>query len=281
MQAWSLKVEEVLASSDSRMDQKSAEVFNECRDKLQAWTLGMEGNIGQSSKDLESKCRVAFDEILAQVANQKEFLKQVEGRILQIGVAGGAGTGFGSGRGSSNSELSPKDVRVDKLADKIDVIEFRRWQKTVELQLEHCFGKRPMEEIILALRHTREPITSAVWTGIMVKMNDNDSHKILPHEWDFDEQSRFLYTYLFPKLNTSLVETIANVTEQNGFEVIRLINDKMDRIPRNAKFHMNFELGDFLRNKDGSLKKSKDVVASSDFVHLFNAEFTRYKKMVG
>ena len=142
----------------------------------------MEGNIGQSSKDLESKCRVAFDEIMAQVASQKDFLKQVEGRILQTGVAGGAGTGLGSGRGSSNSKLSPNDVRVDKLADKIDVIEFRRWQKTVELQLEHCFGKRPMEEIILALRHTREPITSAVWTGIMVKMNDNDSHKILPHE---------------------------------------------------------------------------------------------------
>ena len=94
-------------------------------------------------------------------------------------------------------------MRVDKLAEKIDVIEFRRWQKTVELQLEHCFGKRPMEEVILALRHTREPITSEVWTGIMAKMNDNDSHKILPYEWEFDEQSRFLYTYLFPKLNTS------------------------------------------------------------------------------
>ena len=138
-----------------------------------------------------------------------------------------------------------------------------------------------MEEIILAFRHTREPITSAVWTGIMVKMNDKDSHKILPHEWDFDEQSRFLYTYLFPKLNSSLVEAIATVTEQNGFEVIRLINDTMDRIPRNAKFHMNFELGEFIRNKDGSLKKSKDIIATSGFVHLFNAECSRYKKMVG
>ena len=90
-----------------------------------------------------------------------------------------------------------------------------------------------------------------------------------------------MYTYLFPKLNTSLVETIANVTEQNGFEVIRLIDDQMDRIPRNAKFHMNFELGDFIRNKDGLLKKSKDIIATSDFAHNFNAECTRYKKMVG
>ena len=160
MQAWSLKIEEALTSSDARMDQKGVEIFNECRDKLQAWTLGMEANIGQSSKDLEAKCRTAFDEILAQVSNQKEFLRQVENKNLQTGVAGGAGTGSGSGRGSSNSKLSPKDVRVDKLAEKIDVIEFRRWQKTVELQLEHCFGKRPMEELILALRHTREPITS-------------------------------------------------------------------------------------------------------------------------
>ena len=78
-----------------------------------------------------------------------------------------------------------------------------------------------------------------------------------------------------------MVEAIANVTEQNGFEVIRLINDKMDRIPRNAKFHMNFELGDFICNKDSSLKKSKDMIATSVFVHLFNAECTRYKKMVG
>ena len=37
----------------------------------------MEANIGQASKDLEAKCRIAFDEILAQVASQKEFLRQV------------------------------------------------------------------------------------------------------------------------------------------------------------------------------------------------------------
>ena len=78
-----------------------------------------------------------------------------------------------------------------------------------------------------------------------------------------------------------MVEAIANVTEQNGFEIIRLINDKMDRIPRNATFHMNLELGGLIRNRDGSLKKSKDIIATSDFVHLFNAECTCYKKMVG
>ena len=82
MQAWSLKIEEALTSSDARMDQKGVEIFNECRDKLQAWTLGMEANIGQSSKDLEAKCRTAFDEILAQVANQKEFLRQVESKMI-------------------------------------------------------------------------------------------------------------------------------------------------------------------------------------------------------
>ena len=46
-------------------------------------------------------------------------------------------------------------------------------------------------------------------------------------------------------------------------------------------FDIHLEMGDFIRNKDGSLKKSKDIVATSDFVHNFNAECTRYKKMVG
>ena len=118
----------------------------------------------------------------------------VERRILETGAAGGAGTGRTS---QPSSRLSPKDVRVDKLSEKADLSEFRRWQRTIELQLEHCFSKPHMDEIILAIRHTTEPITEQNWLDVLKRVNE-EGMKANPMEWEFDSQSRWLYSYLCP-----------------------------------------------------------------------------------
>ena len=64
-------------------------------------------------------------------------------------MAGGAGTG----RASPSTKLTTKDVKVEKINEKADVVEFRRWQRTIELQLENVFGKTHVEDLIIGIRH--------------------------------------------------------------------------------------------------------------------------------
>ena len=72
-----------------------------------------------------------------------------------------------------------------------------------------------------------------------------------------------MYSYMISKLNTSLFEVCANIQDQNGFELIRLINDHMDRIPDNAPFHFGIQLQDTIRTKEGALKVCKTIVELS------------------
>ena len=74
---------------------------------------------------------------------------------MASGEAGGAGTG----RASPSTKLTTKDAKVDKLIEKADVAEFRRWQRTIELQLENVLGKTHIEDLIIGIRHQRFPIT--------------------------------------------------------------------------------------------------------------------------
>ena len=68
------------------------------------------------------------------------------------------------------------------------------------VELEHCFSKPHMDEIILAIRHTREPIIEQNLPEVLKRVNE-EGMKVNPMEWEFDSQSRWLYSYLYPTLN--------------------------------------------------------------------------------
>ena len=59
----------------------------------------------------------------------------------------------------------------------------------------------------------------------------------------FNEKSRWLYHYLSTKPNTQLSNATIHVKDKNGFEVLRIMNDELDKIPGNARFQANILLG--------------------------------------
>ena len=225
--------------------------------------------------ELESSCQIEFTLQMHKIA----FAQECEKQITATGVAGGAGTGRGS---TTTTKLTTKDVKVEKLIEKADVAEVRWWQRTIELQLENVFGKTHIEDLIIGIRHQRSPITSSSWDELLAKLNgDGEGHKFQDVDWAFESESRWMHAYMISKLNTSLFSIFSNIQDQNGFELIRLINDHMDRIPENAPFHMGIHLQDAIRHKDGALKKCKSIVETSKMVYELDTQAIEYRKLVG
>ena len=277
--------EQKITEQTGRLDSIIVDM-NAKNDQMGNWSIDVErqraeylSQIESKFSELELKCRAAYDLQLQEFANVKQYVDATEARILKTGVSGGAGTG--SDGGQKGAKLSAKDVRVEKLSEKADTAEFRKWQKTIEIQLEHVFKKEHMEDIIGALRHERTTVTEETWRNLLTKLTSESNHRFELCDWDFDRETRWLYSYVFAKLNTTLSDLVANVTDQNGLEVFRLINDHMDKIPENAAFHMNMQLGDVVRNRDGTWKMCKGIVETSATVRRLDSAAQTYKKVVG
>ena len=123
------------------------------------WKLEVDNKMATADGEIEKRCEVSFSNfesrVAAEIMSTKEFLRQTEERIKSTGVVGGAGTGnAGKGKGG----LTVKDLKVDKLGEKVDVSDFRHWMKLVELQLDHVYGYAHMEDVVDELRRTREPV---------------------------------------------------------------------------------------------------------------------------
>ena len=167
------------------MNQELSRLESE-RQVFQNYTVSLEGILDAKFNDLEGKCKAAFE--VQDQANErfKEWIGDAEGRILETGVAGGAGTGaFQNG-----AKLSTKGCRVERLSEKADHTEFRKWIKTIEIQLEHVFGKTHMEELILAIRHTKTPLAKDNWATIIDRLHEMPPHRFSTVEWDFDREGR-------------------------------------------------------------------------------------------
>lgn len=230
--------------------------------KIQQDKANADSSAEQFNQQLETTFINLVNNCQAEFGKQSKSLQDAESRILKSGVAGGAATGKGG-----SAKLTTKDVTVEKLVEKASVLDFRKWLKAIELQLEHVFGKQHIEELILNIRKIRSPITEEVWIYLLRHLHEEHPHKLPPSEWDFEEHGRWMHSYMISKLHTSLFEVCANIQDQNGFELLRLISDHMDRIPEKAAFHFGIVLQDTIMSKDGGLQKCKTFVETSRIVH--------------
>ena len=76
--------------------------------------------------------------------------------------------------------------------------------------------------------------SKSAYEQVFREVNKN-VEKVDYSEWDFEEKSRFLYTYSPGKLNTELHGKTIGIDDRNGFELYRLINESVDALPANAK----------------------------------------------
>ena len=70
-------------------------------------------------------------------------------------------------------------------------------------------------------------------------------------ERGFEDNGRFLFHYMVGTLNTRFFYHSQKVAEENGWEVLRVIIELMDKPPDNAKFQSDMNLNQVINDKDG------------------------------
>ena len=237
----------------------------------------MHETTAEKEKALAEKLNRSFDAVESRLNDAfKNMTASAEAKFASMGVSGGAGTLGNMGK----TKVNIKDFAVVPLTEKADVHEFRKWQRTVELQLEACYDWKHFDLIVEKIRLEKTMITEASWKQILAQINHDKPHSVSDCDWPFEEKSRWFYHYVINKLNTKLFTATTQVQDKNGFEVLRIINDEMDRVPLNARFQCNLKLDQEICTGD-KIVRMKDIKASCAMAAKLEAACVQYRRSVG
>ena len=143
--------------------------------------------------------------------------------------------------------------------------------KTIELHSESCHGMVGIEKVMDKLRFMTGNVDVGSFDLLLDEIHSdrnasgqfNGPSMCSKAEWGFEDKGRFLFNYMIGKLNTRLYEHTQNVADHNGWEVLRVIIEFMDKPPDNAKFQMDMKLNQLIQDKEGKsiiCKNVKDVM---------------------
>ena len=105
------------------------------------------------------------------------------------------------------------------MKESTDAVDFRQWVRTLELSLEANYDWKFADLVVQAIRHEKAPITVTMFADLIVKVNKDEEerggtmHRLQPSNWDFDEKTRLLYRYVFPKLNNKLYDASMDIED--------------------------------------------------------------------
>ena len=243
----------------------------------------MHVNIDEKEVALEAKLNKSFDMMQERMDNgfalsERKF-KEAEVLISRANDAFNSVRNSGGKGGTmmGDHKQSKKDFAVRDLSEKADVQEFRKWLKTVELQLEAIYDMKNFDLIVEKIRICQTAITPIAWASILEQVNATTPGAVNALSWDFEEKSRWLYHYLITKLNTRLFTATAHVRGKNGFEVLRIVNKVMDRVPENATFQADLQLGQAI-TKDGKISRCTTIKDTVNMAALLEAACTNYRR---
>ena len=243
--------------------------LNTHKDELVAIKSQVIGVAAENTNDLET-----VKEAVQNWGN--EFQAKIEAKI-----AGGNGAPFAAGAGAK-SKFDKKEVNVWKLPEEVGKPEFRHWIEAVNLQLEAVHGFDHPEHVLNRVRLSTQPITQEVFDAILDKVNDEDpmknNMKLDEVNWEFDEKTRFMYTYLVGKLNHALHEKTTGIESRNGLELYRLINESVDAVPENTKLFLNSKFMGLLKEYADKIKNIKDLW---NLRQLMKRQAVEYKRAIG
>ena len=165
--------------------------MNETRDKNNADTDArfkvLIAELNAYATSMETRLAAEFD-------STKKFVTEIEDRIRRTGVAGGTDTG---GHAGKKSKLTTKDCPVMKMQEKINMLEFRQWMVTVELQLESAHDMAGVDKLFEKLRFVRDPITRETYTAMLAGLDGDFEFPITASPaWEFDATTRLNHVQL-------------------------------------------------------------------------------------
>ena len=155
-----------------------------------------------SFADPNQRCQFKFE-------SHAKLVADAEAKFVATGALGGAVT-----TKSASAKLATKDVKVGKQTESASQADFRKWQKTIEYQLDHVFGKMHIEDLILGICKINAPITERVWSEFIGTIHLAEPHMFLPRDWQFGADAQWMYSCMACKLNTVLAEVCSSIQDQ-------------------------------------------------------------------
>ena len=112
--------------------------------------------------DQEAKGAELHANLVTKFAEQYQHNNEAASRIIAVETRLAAQGGFGGAGTDKPVKLDRKDCKVEKLEDKADVIDFRQWIRTIELQLESVYNWQFIDLIFQELRRTKSKVSEDV-----------------------------------------------------------------------------------------------------------------------
>ena len=90
-----------------------------------------------------------------------------------------------------------------------------------------------------------------------------------------------MYSYIIGKLNTNMFEYVQNVLGHNGWEVVRLVQEKADKPPENAAFKMGLVMNKMVMDKEGNQSVCNHLKDTVSYIKSFDNAIVQHQRNAG
>ena len=139
--------------------------------------------------------------------------------------------------------FDPRDYKIETIPTQMSLGVWKKWRHEVEIYVDTIGPSwRGIKLVMQQARHSAVPIAPTVagmdplWQA--AKKANDDTAPFDPAHADYAAKAVTLYRLLVPKLNFDLSTEFRNSAPDNGFELWRLLQRKLDPPRADVEFHL-------------------------------------------
>ena len=227
---------------DVQLRQHVDETARRNQESLNTLQAALSSHLEEKQKEVDQKMEHAMS-ILA--SESRRFYDEALQRAVGQQHFGGEGQGKGGGGGPRERALfDARDYKIADLPNEPSLAAFKKWRHDLELFLETIGVSWKGVTAVMRTSRLYNDTFSFGNRGAVesLRRQTEPSAPDLDASFNFYEKSDALYKLLMPKLSVSLSTELRQVGTPNGFELFRLLTQKLDPPRADSDFHLANEL---------------------------------------
>ena len=201
--------------------------------------------LSDNFRQLYSTCEVSFQQNTAQATERViEIQRQVQSLVDRT-LQGNEGTHSGGSSGGQPRDrqiFDPREYKIESLSASPTLAAFKKWRADVEIYIDTIGPSwKGIKNVLQQVRHSSAvlvPTAASMLESVNRAKAISKGLVIDDVTMEWSEKAGALYKLLLPKLNIDLSTEYRNAASENGFELWRLINRKMDPPRADLDFHL-------------------------------------------
>ena len=218
---------------------ESVKIQQQGVEKAMAECASAKTDIGQYVMKKESDMKEYMDaketHLQDILVKKEQELNSVAAALQSSMVRDSGARGFNNDGSKRSGLVDVKETGVGKLPVNVAAGEFITWRSNLDLHVENFEGFKGFGELLKLIRLEEDEMTFDQVVQLAHDVGDKEEKKGRPRSFDGSfghvdvfQRADELYKYIFPKLNLSLTAAASRVPKKHGFELYRVISQKMD-----------------------------------------------------